>query len=778
MYKVALIGNPNSGKSSLFNALTGSRQRTGNWPGVTVERKEGILNCGQASFLLIDLPGTYSLDPSETSADERIAREFILSRQADLIVNIVDATHLERSLYLSLQLIETEIPVCLALNMMDLAQRQGLAVDPQALSQVLGVAVIPTVARTGQGVEALKAVLVEQTHCPRQAVKLAYPIPVEHAIAALEAEMAAFSSSPRLDALMALAGQPTRQEQPATLEPQIARLRAQTEQELGEEFDLIVAHTRYQKAREIAQRVSKQSKANRISLSDRIDAIVLHRWLGIPLFLLMMYLMFTFTINLGGAFVDCFDLAAQAILVDGFRQLLTSLGAPGWLSVFLADGIGGGLQVVATFIPIIGFLYLFLSLLEDSGYMARAALIMDRLMYKLGLPGKAFVPLIVGFGCNVPAIMATRTLERERERLLTVMMAPFMSCSARLAVYALFAAAFFPHGGQNVVFALYLVGIAAALFSAIVLKTTLLPGQPQPLLIELPSYQWPSWRNLILHTWLRLKGFVTGAGKYIVGMVMVINVLNAWSTDGRIDPKVPPESSTLSAMAKAITPVFAPLGIREDNWPAVVGILSGVLAKEVVVGTLDALYSRLDQAETTSEDKESFHLPTALREAAATLPENLSKAWSKLADPLGLRVLESARDPNQAAQELETRTTTFGAMVRRFDGPVGAFAYLLFILLYSPCVAATATIRREIGWGWMAFAILWTTGLAFAVATLYYQAATFPSHPLQATIYIASIGAAGGLAYALLRLVGSKHRQAHTSRLGQGLGLFHRSCCK
>lgn len=770
-HTVALIGNPNSGKTSLFNALTGARQRTGNWPGVTVERKEGWFRYGDDRFALVDLPGTYSLDPGEASADERIAREFILSRKADVIVNIAEATHLERALYLSLQLIETETPLCLALNMMDLARRQGLTLDLQALSEALGVPVVPMVARRGEGVETLKAVLAAQIYRPSRAEQVAYPPLLEQVISDLSPALAEAVPDlpPRWLALHLLCGHPAPYPLPLELASQIDRLRETLPQCLGEDLDLVIADCRYRHAHTIARKIIGQQRENRRFPSDCIDTIVLSRWLGIPIFLLAMYLMFTFTINLGGAFVDFFDLTAQAILVDGFRVLLSSLGAPEWLQVLLANGIGGGLQVVATFIPIIGFLYLFLSFLEDSGYMARAALVMDRLMQRLGLPGKAFIPLIVGFGCNVPAIMAARTLERERERILTVMMAPFMSCGARLAVYALFAAAFFPKNGQNVVFVLYLVGISAAMLTAFVLKTTLLSGEPQPLLMELPAYQWPNWRNLFLNTWLRLKGFVTDAGKYIVVMVTVVNVLNAWSTDGRFGPKVAPESSMLSAVAKAITPAFAPLGVREDNWPAVVGILSGVLAKEVVVGTLDALYSRLDQTTAETEDP-AFDLFATLSEAAATVPKNLNEALSTLTDPLGLRVLETA--------ELETHAITFGTLVKRFDRQTGAFAYLLFVLLYFPCVAATATIRRETGWRWMLFAVSWTTGLAYAAAAGYYQAATFSQHPQQAQVYLAAIAAAFLLAYTGLKLWGRALAQAGASGSGAGPGLFHRSCCK
>ncbi len=776
-YTVALIGNPNSGKTSLFNALTGARQRTGNWPGVTVERKEGEYRHGDDRFHLVDLPGTYSLDPEDTAADERIARDYLVSRQADVVVNIADANHLERALYLALQLAETGIPQVLALNMMDLAETRGIRVDCRALEQWLGVPVVPIVAKRGEGLEVLKRTIARQAREKRlpNLEAVPYPDAVETAVAELIPFLAADTKAPpRWLALHLLAGHPPPQTLPPTVLEAASRLRQKLARALEQDVDLVVADARYRQAHRIAAQAVIHAGDEGNSWSDRIDAVVLNRWLGVPVFLAAMYLMFTFAINVGGAFVDFFDQAAGALFVDGLKHLLASWGVPAWLQVLLADGVGGGVQVVATFIPIISFLYLFLTLLEDSGYMARAAFVMDRFMYRLGLPGKAFVPLIVGFGCNVPAIMAARTLERDRDRILTVMMAPFMSCGARLAVYALFAAAFFPQGGQNVVFLLYLIGIAAAMGTAFLLKTTLLPGEPEALLLELPVYQTPGWRNLLLHTWLRLKGFVTDAGKYIIVMVMVVNLLSAWSTDGRFGD-VPPGDSMLATAARRLTPPLKPMGIDPENWPATVGILAGVLAKEVVVGTLDALYSRLDQEPAAVETAE-FDLIQAMKAAAATVPANLKDTLAALADPLGFRVLANTDDLERAAEEQAVHTATFGAMVRHFHGRHGAFAYLLFILLYAPCVAATATIRREIGGRWMAFALFWTTGLAYATATFYYQAATFSEHPARSLIWMAAILAALAGFWLFLRL-GDRRPVSLASGQG-GPGLIHRSCCK
>ncbi|MEG3616850.1 ferrous iron transport protein B [Magnetovibrio sp. PR-2] len=514
---------------------------------------------------------------------------------------------------------------------------------------------------------------------------------------------------------------------------------------------------RYTFAHHLAQIcTSKGQLAASRKASEALDRMVLSRLFGIPIFLGLMYLMFTFTINIGGAFIDFFDIAAGTIFVDGVGTVLESVGAPLWIKVLLADGLGGGIQVVATFIPIIGFLYLFLSVLEDSGYMARAAYLMDRSMRAIGLPGKAFVPLIVGFGCNVPSIMVAHTLEQERDRIITAMMAPFMSCGARLAVYALFAAAFFPVGGQNIVFGLYLIGIAIAILTGFILKKTLLMGTSTPFIMELPPYHVPQVRGVLIHAWTRLKSFVFGAGQIIVMVVMVLSFLNSIGTDGSFGNE-DSEQSVLSAIGRTIVPVFAPRGIREDNWPATVGIFTGIFAKEAVVGTLDALYSSIDApgAETGAQDAAGFDLLGGLGEAVQTIPQNFSALGSLLTDPLDLGSVET-ESVEAAAQAQEVLLQTFGAMVDRFDGQAGAFAYLLLILLYTPCVAVMGAINRELGRKWSSFAALWTTAMAYGVAVGYYQLATFGRHPWPSTLWLSALTVAFALVIWLMRQQGQR----------------------
>jgi ferrous iron transport protein B len=510
----------------------------------------------------------------------------------------------------------------------------------------------------------------------------------------------------------------------------------------GEDADIMIAGTRYGHAHALAQTVMRtQGKVAR-TLSDTIDRLVLGKWTGIPLFLVIMYMMFLFTMNVGGAFIDFFDGVANALFVNGFGELLSGMGAPDWLRVILADGIGGGVQIVSTFIPIIAALYLFLSLLEDSGYMARAAFVMDRAMRSIGLPGKAFVPLIVGFGCNVPAIMATRTLENERERKLTILMNPFMSCGARLPVYALFAAAFFPHSGQNIVFALYLIGIAVAILTGLLMKHSLLPGKSSGFMMELPPYHVPTLKGIFLRAWDRVRLFVKEAGQVIILMVLVLNLLNSIGTDGSFGNE-DSEKSILSAASRVMVPVFAPMGIQENNWPAVVGVVSGVLAKEVVVGTLNNLYTSL--AEGGDAEEEAFSLWRQLGDAAATVPANLAELGDSLLDPLGISIL-NITDAEKAAAEQGVRQGVFGAMNDRFDGAAGAFAYLLFVLLYFPCVATIAAIKREAGRPWAMFVAAWTTTVAYITASSFYQIARWAEHPASSFAWLAGMW----LAFALL----------------------------
>lgn len=754
---VAVVGNPNCGKTTLFNALTGSTQQVGNWPGVTVEKKVGTCRRDGQDYDLVDLPGIYMIGGiAKGSEDERVSRDYILSGEPEVVVNIVDAYNLERNLYLTAQLLEMRVPLVVAVNMMDLAEKSGIRIDVEALSRALDCPVVPLVASRRRGVDDLRAAIAAA--CRDRRVPSVQPDHAGAVAAARDAlsprlaEAAARSKvAPGWAALKLIEGDSFAEAlAEGCLDAETEAHRAAIEAACGEEADIIIADGRYAFIGEVMRTCVQQTHKVSLAMTRRIDKVVLNRFLGVPVFLAAMYLMFLFTMKVGGAFIDFFGQAAEALVIDGSALVLGAAGAPDWMVAVVSGGIGGGVKTVATFIPIIGSLFLFLSFLEDSGYMARAAFVMDRAMRAIGLPGKSFVPLIVGFGCNVPAIMATRTLESRRDRVLTIMMAPFMSCGARLPVYALFAAAFFAENGQNVVFSLYLLGIAFAVGTGLALKATLLRGEASPFVLELPPYHLPTARTVMLQAWQRLSEFIFRAGQFIVPLVTVLSVLNALGTDlsfGRENSR----DSVLAAASRFITPVFHPMGVTDDNWQAAVGLFTGIFAKEAVVGTLNALYAQADGA---AEDKGDEGILAKLSAAVRTIPVKLSAVAGSLGDPLGLDLSFTANSA-EAATELKVKDSVFGAMVARFDGTAGALAYMVLILLYTPCVASLGAIRQEAGGGWTAFAVAWTSLLGYSASVATYQAATFAGHPAQ------SLGWLAGCVLAPLAAIGLMWLGAH-----------------
>ena len=742
---VAIVGNPNCGKTSLFNALTGARQKVGNWPGVTVDRKEGTFQYDGRQVRVIDLPGVYSLAVAGASSiDERIARDYILSQAADVIVNILDASNLERNFYLTTQLLEMGVPMILALNMMDAARSKGLVIDTQSFQDRLGLPVRGVVAPTGEGLDLLKAAMAASAvrqYKPKLSVEFGTALEAE--IVQLAALLPQKSNSnptyARWTAIKLLEDDTSVAEKfDDSIKQAVVAAQARISDATKEDTDILIADRRFSLAHDLVQSaVSRRGIASR-SITDRIDSVVLNRVLGIPIFLAVMYLMFLFTIDVGSAFIDFFDILGGTLLVDGFGHVLKSVGSPDWLVTILAGGVGGGIQTVGTFIPIIGCLFLFLSVLEDSGYMARAAFVMDRFMRALGLPGKSFVPMMVGFGCTVPAVMSTRTLDNHRDRVLTAVMSHFMSCGARLPVYALFAAVFFPVGGQNIVFLLYLIGLFFAVATGLLLKNTILSGQSAPFLMELPLYHRPTLRGVLIRTWERLKSFVVKAGKFIVMVAVVLTFLNSWGRDGSFGNENT-QNSVLAAVGESLIPVFKPMGIREDNWPAAVGLFTGLFAKEVVVGTLDALYSQMGaEAYGAPAKEEAFDLVAGVSEAFATIPANLATLTDRLLDPLGFDVT-IAENLDQAAEKQDVKRGTFDVIASKFDGGIGAFAYLIAILLYSPCMSALSAYYRELSAGWTAFVALYSTALGYGFAVLTYQIGTFERDPKTATMWISII---------------------------------------
>lgn len=733
MIQVMLVGNPNCGKTTLFNALTGENQRVGNWPGVTVEKKIGTFKLHEQTVQITDLPGVYSLVSTlnDSSQDAQIAALTVAEGEAELIINVVDACLLERHLYLTSQLLELGKPVMVAINMTDIAQQRGISIDAQALSAQLQCPVVLLQAHQQVGILDLTQAISASLPVSKP-LALALPPSVDRALDSLEQQLLLNGyPAPRIPYLAR-----------RILEGDTVLTRGMAcvlDDESGLSIDILMADARYQAVHEVVTHVQHRKTDASEHLTAKLDRIVLHRVWALPIFFVMMYLMFFFAINVGGAFQDFFNITTDTIFVQGVALVLQQLHAPAWVIALCANGMGKGINTTLTFIPVMASMYFFLSLLEASGYMARAAFVVDRAMRMLGLPGKSFVPMIVGFGCNVPAIMAARTLDSERDRLLTVLMSPFMSCSARLSIYAVFVAAFFPTNGQNVVFSLYLVGILMAVLTGGVLRKTVLRGPTSPLILELPAYHRPSFVRLAKETVRRLRYFILRAGQFIIPVCVILGGLNAFTLQGGLNIGDASSASVLSWLGQALTPIFAPMGLHPDNWPATVGLLTGTLAKEVVVGSLNTLYAQMGHLTPVVPTSMDFF--GELQRALWSIPQNLAHLGGVFQNPIQANIAIADEAPS-----------VYGIMYQHFDGKAGAYAYLLFILLYVPCVSTMAAIRQEASRRLMWFSIGWSLLVAYVTAVSFYQLATIAAHPRQSLAYLLGLVCCVGGAILCIRM--------------------------
>lgn len=744
--KVCMLGNPNCGKSTIFNLITNSRENVGNWPGVTIEKKVGYATLDNTDIEFIDLPGVYALNfqnDNESSEDEKLVSNFLLNAQYDLIINVLDATNLKRGLYLTLQLLEMQHAMVIAINMMDMAQIKGIEIDINYLQHSLKIPVVTMSARKKKGIDNFTAAITNFNKKTLSAQQLLYSIDrhqeekdisgkvynyypplIRDGLVAVQEELQKSSNMKCNKFWLALRAIEDGSlilgnDVDTNVELLISKYQDIIRITYQEDHELVFTDIRYNYIETLIHNTTRYSDSATKSYSDSIDVVLLNKILGLPIFFILIYLMFTFSIIIGGAFQDFFDLCAGAIFVDYSAYLLEQISTPKWLVNIISDGIGGGIKTVAPFIPVIGGLYLFLSFLEESGYINRVAFLADRLMRKVGLPGQAFVPLIIGFGCNVPAIMATRTLENKKVRIATIMIAPFVSCSARLSVFVLFCAAFFPHNGQNIIFMLYLIGIIVGLVTGYVVTKILGYNQQPYFIIELPEYRLPQLKTIFLKTYDRLKGFVSGAGKLIIIVFLIIKLLNMLSTDYS-NGHENKNSSIITIIAHIITPIFKPMGIDESNWPATVGIFTGLFAKEVIVGTLNALYLP-EQQQPLKQHGKSLLL-SDLMTAVMTIPHNLANGVNSLLNPMWLNISNS-HIQEAFLQENQLNNNIINILQLRFDGAIGAIAYLLFILLYFPCISVFAVIYQEIGKKWAILNSVWSTVIAYSVSVLFYQIA-------------------------------------------------------
>ena len=665
--RIALAGNPNCGKTTLFNALTGSNQYVGNWPGVTVEKKEGTAHLDDKTLTVVDLPGIYSLSPY--SMEEIVARDFIIGEEPDCVIDIVDATNLERNLYLTVQLLELERPTVLALNFMDEVEKRGDRIDVPRLSKELGIPVVPITARTGEGLEELLHTAHRQMHLgftvEPDDLYDDYTHDIHHRMGELIHDYAYAANLPaHWASIKLLEGDEVVQKAlnlPADVQKKLDAIVAEYENssDLGDR-ETLIADSRYQYIEKVVSAsVTKGQKPGELTLTEKIDKVVTHRIFAIPLFLCTMLVMFVITFGPFGSWLS--NLVGEGIGLFGawLGTVLGNLGVSYVLVSLICNGIIAGVGGVLTFLPQIALLFLFLSFLEDSGYMSRAAFIMDRLLRRFGLSGKAFIPMLMGFGCSVPAIMGARTMENEKDRRMTILLVPFMSCSAKLPVYGLISAAFFGPWAGLVVFGLYVIGMAVGILSGLLFKKSLFVGEPAPFVLELPPYRLPSLGNMLTHVWQKVKGFLIKAGTLILLMSVILWLLQSF--DFSLHMVEDTSQSMLGALGGLIAPLFAPLGF--GHWQAAVALLTGLIAKEMVVSSLSMFYG--------------FSLTAASSQVAAAM--------------VGFT-------------------------------PLSAFSMLVFILLYVPCVAAVSTLFKELGspkWAW--FSIFWQLGCAYVVSLLVYQ---------------------------------------------------------
>ena len=664
-YTIALAGNPNCGKTTLFNELTGSNQYVGNWAGVTVEKKEGKTVHNGVELLVNDLPGIYSLSPY--TMEEVCARDYIMNDDPDVIIDIVDGTNIERNLYLTIQLMELGRPMIIAMNMMDDVAQKGEHIDCEMLGKLLGVPVIPIVARKGEGLKQLMDEAVRiVTSGEQQHYQIKYDYNTQNALndillILLENKSTSdhhiqFYASKLLEADSSIADLlKLTDSQRKRIEDVILRYEATSQ--YGDR-DTMLADARYKYITElVGKTVTKNTTPGYLTKSDKIDRIVTNRVLALPIFLLVMFLMFSVVFGpIGEGLKAAVEWLINGLITPAVERILISADAPAWTFSLILDAVIGGVGGILTFLPQIMLLFLFLSILEDSGYMARAAFIMDRLLRKLGLTGKSFIPMLMGFGCTTPAVMAARTMENDKDRKLTIMLTPFMSCGARLPIYALFAGIFFEEHQGLVVFSMYLLGIVVAIVVGLILKHTLFKGNAAPFVMELPTYRMPTLKSTMLHMWDKCKGFLVKAGTVIFSMSILVWIMQNFSFSLNMV-----EDSSVSMFGQIgafIAPVFVPLGF--GTWQAAVALLSGIVAKEAVVTTMSVLYG---------------------------------------AGGLALQAV------------LATQFT-----------PLSAYAFMVFSLLYMPCIAAFVSIRREMNsLKWALATALMETGVAYVVALLVYQ---------------------------------------------------------
>ncbi|HZK20704.1 MAG TPA: ferrous iron transport protein B [Oscillospiraceae bacterium] len=660
--KIALVGNPNSGKTTLFNTLTGANQHVGNWPGVTVEKKEGKLKHQNTEYDVIDLPGIYSL--GAFSEDEIVAMDYVLSNDADVIINVIDSSNIERNLYLTSQLLEMGKNLVIVLNMTDEAEKRDIKLDVSGLSKILGVPVISAIAYKGEGKkEIIEAVAKAASKKQSYDNPIQYNGNVRHHIEHVE-EILKDKVIPypiKWAAIKVVEGDShilKRLEQCGICKETVKAIKEFHKFHSKDSFELEIVDSRYSFANSIAKATVSRPEREVETLTDRIDKIFINKYLGVPIFALIMLIVFQITFVVGEELFGGIAVSLIEGLSGAAENLLSSISSPPWLISFVINGLFNGVGAVVEFVPLITVLYLMLGFLEDSGYMARAAFVWDNLMRKFGLQGKAFISMIIGFGCNVPGVMSARTMDNKKDRMITMLINPFMSCGAKIPIYTVFIAAFFPNHGALVLFSLYALGVIVALIMAKIFNSTLFKGESSYFIMELPPYRLPTIKNVLRNMWTNVSGFIVRAGTLIFAVVTVMWVLAVLPASA--EPYS--QESILGVIGSFLVPLFRPAGF--GTWQESVALFAGLPAKEAVVGTLSMLY---------------------------------------------------------AGEYMEEGKVLVDAIRENFT-PLTSLSYMVMVLLYTPCAAVLGTIGKETkSIKWTVFTALYTFAIGWVAAVAVYQ---------------------------------------------------------
>ena len=708
--RVAVVGNPNCGKSTLINAIAGSRLKVGNWPGVTVEKKEANLKRKNVNINLIDLPGIYSLSPY--SEEEVIARDFLINKKCDLIVNVIDSTNIERNLYLTTQLTELGIPMIVVFNIGDEAIKKGINIDQKTLEGLLKIRSVKTIATKKQGIDELLDKIVT-TNFNQKPKDLAYSEDVKQIIDFIDEEHGSLIKKSNLPEkwlkTKIIEGDFNFPNSEKFKKIDITKELEHIKELHNSDIETFIAEQRHAIANGIAKQIITTTKVDKINISKAIDKIILNRFLAIPIFLLIMWMMFKLTFDIATPFIDWTD----SLFVDTLRKWgaigLTSIGASNWIISLVTDGVIAGVGFVLVFTPIIFTMMFFITFLESSGYMSRAAFVTDRIMRSFGLHGKSFIPMLIGFGCNVPAVYATRTLESKKDRIITCIAIPFMSCGARLPVYVLFTSVFFAAHAATVIWLLYILGIVLAGVVSIILQKNYFKQEPPLFVMELPPYRLPTFKSLMVHTWEKGKHFVKKAGTYIFAVSILVWFLlhMPWGVEDKKD-------SYLGKVGSTISPIFKPIGF--GNWEASASLITGVIAKEIIIGTMGEIYVQEAPIEEEPEEKvQSF--ASDMKSAGLSFIDATIEAKNNILSTFGISSMSAETDEaNDGLRKIIHSKFT----------PLSAFVFMVFTLLYMPCVVTGIAMKQEFGtWKWFFLATSIGVSIAWTLSFIIYQIGLF-----------------------------------------------------